>query len=402
MGRGVKRIVTFNDGADMALLTLLDRYILRQAAGAFLLVLGILTAVVWLTSALKELNLVTGQGQTFAIFFTITGLALPMLMSYIAPFALFIALVFVLNKLNSDSELVIMTASGMSQLRFARPLMILALMITLISWVMSLFVVPGTLRQLRHYIHQVEADVISNVLLPGKFTPVEPNLVFHIRDRSVSGALLGIFMDDRRDPKLHMTYLATQGLITKTAAGTFLIMEDGQIIRDEAEKGQTSIIVFERYAYDLNAYSTAGAFANFPPSERWTSELLSIHKDEALRSNERMMGRMRSELHDRFATPLYALAFAFIALATLGRARTTRQSRNESVTLAIVLVVALRIAGFGVSGLAQKSGFAVVFIYLIPLSGLLIAGGFALHQRTVADIMAQWRRERPVLAQGAI
>jgi lipopolysaccharide export system permease protein len=381
--------------------TLLDRYILRQAGGAFLLVLGILTAVVWLTSALRELDLVTGQGQTFFIFFTITGLALPMLIAYIAPFAMFIAFVFVLNKLNGDSELVVMSACGMSQPRFARPLILLALIVTLASWVMSLLVVPGTLRQLRQYIHQVEADVISNVLQAGRFTPVETNLVFHIRDRSPNGALLGIFMDDRRDPKLHMTYLATQGIITKTAAGTFLIMEDGQIIREELASAQTSIIVFERYAYNLSAYMSTGEFTSFPPSERWTHELVSMNQDPKIKADERISGRLRSELHDRLATPLYPLAFALIALASLGRARTTRQSRNESVTIAIIAVVLLRVAGFGASGFTQRSEFAAIFIYLAPLAGIALAGVLALQQRSPGEIIAKWMRPR-IKAAGAL
>ncbi len=46
------------------------------------------------------------------MFLAITGLTIPALIVVIAPVALFGAVVFTLNKLNSDSELIVMSAAG--------------------------------------------------------------------------------------------------------------------------------------------------------------------------------------------------------------------------------------------------------------------------------------------------
>ena len=82
--------------------------------GAFLLVLVSLTAVIWVTQALHDFDLVTSQGQTILVFMGITGLIIPLLVLVIAPIALLIATAHALNKLSTDREIIVMNAAGMS------------------------------------------------------------------------------------------------------------------------------------------------------------------------------------------------------------------------------------------------------------------------------------------------
>jgi lipopolysaccharide export system permease protein len=78
-------------------------YIFRTTLGAFLLIVISLTAVIWLATALRDLDLMTSQGQTLLVFIGITSLVIPQLVLIIAPIALMIAAAHVLNKLANDS-----------------------------------------------------------------------------------------------------------------------------------------------------------------------------------------------------------------------------------------------------------------------------------------------------------
>ena len=69
-----------------------DRYIFRTSFGAIVLILVSLTAVIWITQALRDIDLITGQGQTFLVFVGLTGLIIPLLVLVIAPIALVIAI----------------------------------------------------------------------------------------------------------------------------------------------------------------------------------------------------------------------------------------------------------------------------------------------------------------------
>jgi lipopolysaccharide export system permease protein len=350
---------------------IIDRYIFRQLLQTFLLVLGVLTAIVWMATAMRQLDVITAQGQALKIFLVITALALPMLIMHIAPFALFIACLFVLHKLGADSELIVLSSAGHSERQLARPFLLLATLISLMIWLLSLEIVPVTLHALRYYTTNVKADLIGTIIQPGKFTSIDKGLTFHVRDRASNGALLGVFVNDRRDPETEMTYLSSKGLIVRTAEGTFLILENGQIIRRNKGKDFGSIIAFDRYAFNLSSFMGEVAFTEFSPSERATSELLASEKTPS--TTPQFLSRARAELHDRFAIPLYTLSLVLIAFAALGQAQTTRQNHTRAIYAAIICAVILRVLGFGMSGLTQHTAYAAPLIYLVPIAGAIAA-----------------------------
>src|SRR3712207_5913817 len=116
-------------GASATLMSLIERYILKIAFNAFAACLIALTGVIWITQALRELDLLTGKGQTILVFLTVTGLSLPALITVISPVALFIAVIYTLHKLNQDSELIVMSAAGMPPRQLIRPFVALGLLV---------------------------------------------------------------------------------------------------------------------------------------------------------------------------------------------------------------------------------------------------------------------------------
>src|SRR5690606_29852185 len=207
-----------------------SRYLFRQVSGALLLILLSLSGVVWIALALRELDLVTSEGQDALVFVIMTTLALPNLIALIAPIALLIATIHTLNRLNGDSELIVLTASGATVWTIARPLLLLALLVSIGVAFVNHIGMPWSLRLLREYVVQVRADLISQVLKPGQFSSPERNLTFHIRDRTYEGELLGILMQDARDEKQTMAYLAERGVFVKQAESNFLVLTNGHIV----------------------------------------------------------------------------------------------------------------------------------------------------------------------------
>ena len=59
---------------------------------------------------MRDIDLMTSQGQTILVFVGITGLIIPLLVLVIAPVALLIAVAHMLNKLATDSEIIVMNA----------------------------------------------------------------------------------------------------------------------------------------------------------------------------------------------------------------------------------------------------------------------------------------------------
>ena len=156
--------------------TIFSRYVFRQSAGTLLLILLSLCGVVWIALALRQLNLVTTQGQETWIFIKMTLLALPNLMALVAPLALLVAVIHVLNRLNGDSELIVATAAGATIWNAARPLLVLALLVSMaVTFVIVVAVwrslaQPGVVHDERAYL--LQAEIFSH----GRWTAAAPPL----------------------------------------------------------------------------------------------------------------------------------------------------------------------------------------------------------------------------------
>src|ERR1700716_4551966 len=179
----------------------IGRGIFRATLGAFLVICVSVTALMWITQALRDIDLMTNQGQTLFAFIGITGLIVPLLVLIIAPIALMIAVAHVLNKRGNDSELIVMNASGMPPWILFRPFLAVGVVVSLLVAAISIYVSPWGLRELRRWATEVRADLVSNIVQPGRFIKLEERLTLHIRERRTDGQLLGIFIDDQRDPK---------------------------------------------------------------------------------------------------------------------------------------------------------------------------------------------------------
>lgn len=348
----------------------IELYILRMTASAFGMILITLTGVIWVTQALREFDLLTSKGQTIVVFFVVTGLSLPLLFLVISPIALFLAVIYTYNRLGSDSELIVMTSAGMSPGHVVRPIVYLTLAVSVGVGATSIYGAPASMRLLREEITKIRADVVANIVQPGKFTSVEKGLTFHIRARQPNGELNGLIVVDRRDKNQEMIYLAEKGQIVDSGSGVFLVLKDGSLQRRTARDQDTSIVYFERYAFDLSQFSGEPTAIHYKPRERTFTDLLAPDPNDPY--FQMQPGRFRSEIHERLVTPLYPLAFVMCAFAFLGQARSTREGRSAAATAAVAAVGVMRLAGFAATGLTVRSAAFVPLIYLLPLSAIVL------------------------------
>jgi lipopolysaccharide export system permease protein len=342
--------------------------------GAFLLVLVGLTGAIWLTQALRDVDLMTNQGQTVLVFIGITSLVIPQLVLVIAPVALIIAVGYVLHKLATDSEIIVMNGAGMRPWTLLQPFVAVTIVVSLLLMTISAYLAPESLRMLRRWLTEVRTDLVSNIVQPGRFIAIEQGLAFNIRERRPNGLLVGLMMDDRRDPAQRVTILAERGEILKNDHGNFLILEAGSVQRQEAKQRDPNIVLFDRYAFDLSQFSGGPQIVKYSVRERYLWQLIWPEPTDTLAKDQ--PGQFRAELHDRLLAPVYPFAFVLIAFAFLGPPRTTRQSAAWSITSVILAATTLRLIGFACTVFALKYPIAVVVQYL-AVAGAIAASLFA-------------------------
>ncbi len=232
----------------------------------------------------------------------------------------------------------------------------------------SAYFAPKGLRMLGDWLTEVRADVVTNLVQPGRFVTIENGVTMRIRERHGNGQLAGIFLDDQRDPAQRVTMIADVGDLLDNANGTFLVLQKGMVQRFEAKQHDPTMVEFDRYAFDLSQLVSGPQAAKYSIRERYLWQLLFPDPKDPLYVEQ--PNQFRAELHDRLIAPIYPLAFAVIAFAYLGAPRTNRQSRTISMVGAVGGVALLRLAGF------VSTVFGATMPWMLSLQYMALAVAF--------------------------
>jgi len=362
----------------------LSFYVLKQLIGPIALFAFLMTCVVWLTQSLKLLDLVINRGQSAPTFVYLTILILPSLLVIILPIAFFFATLYALSKLSSDSELVVMASAGFSRAQLAVPVFMAAAIVMALTYLCGLYLMPAGQRALKDKEVDIKDDIGAALLKEGTFNTFQGLTVF-IREIDSDGHIRGVLVHDNRDPRHLTTYLAESGQMVQTPAGGRLIMIDGTVEKSSQGGADLKVLTFDRSVFDLDQFSSPAHATERASSERYLGELLWPNQG----LNPKIKSAYFAEANDRLSQPLYCIDFALIALAAVTRGRRARGAHALRLTIAAMAGAGLRIAGYGIRGLASSSAILCGLFYLIPLLGAIVAlavlvGGYPKISRTEA------------------
>ena len=351
----------------------LSLYVLGQLVGPVVMLTCLLTSVVWLVSSLQFLDLVINRGQSALTFLYLLLLVLPQLLLIIMPIAFFFATLMTLQRLSAESELVAMASAGYSLRQLAMPVLGAAAIVMALTYLCALWLMPAGQRALRDKVLDIRADMAGALLNEGFFNTPAQGLTVFIRQLGSNGDIQGILVHDNRDRQRPVTYLAQKGILAQTPAGARLIMLAGTIQMSAQSGKQLSVLSYKSHTLDLDQFAGPTRFTALKKQERYLNELFWPPESQGI--TDRIRNQFFAEAHDRLSQPLYCFAFALIALAAVVRGRRQRGSIAVRLTMASLAAIGLRIAGYGILGVAQRHPMMVSVFYLLPLIG--IAGATA-------------------------
>jgi lipopolysaccharide export system permease protein len=341
---------------------LIERYILRRASLMFVATLVPLLGIVWVTQALASVNLVTDSGQSIFAFLKLATLILPSVIPIILPFALVIGVSQTLTVMNADSELTVLNSAGASRITIIRPVMILAIAMSFVSFAVDNFAEPYSRMAVRKMIATAHADMLSAVVQENTFRKVADGLYVQVAERRNGGVLRGLFVADTRDPRFELVYYAREGAVDENSSA--LVMKDGEVHR-KLPDGDVSIIKFDSYAFDLTDLTQSVGKSNIRAKDRDLFYLLD--PDPADPQYKKNPGAFTAELHRRFTEWLLPAVFGLIALVVSADARSHREARVHPMLTALLTALFVRWASFYASNNAEESTYFIPIMYLIPI-----------------------------------
>lgn len=349
-----------------------DRYMLSQLMTLFGFFALILVSVYWINRAVTLFDQLISDGQSAWVFLEFTALTLPNVIRLVLPVAAFVATVYVTNRLSSESELVVMMATGFSPARLARPVVYFGLIVTLMVAVLAHVLVPASRIRLADRRGEIAENVAARFLTEGAFLHPAEGITFYIRQITPRGELQDIFLADARAPGRSTTYTAERALLVKSGTGPKLVMFEG-MAQTLTAAGQTlSVTQFADFSYDIGAL-IGGAAGRLPAVEELPTPVLLAATEASAEAAGTTRAAMLLEGHERMARPFLALVSALIGFATLLTGRFSRFGLWRQIGGAVGLLVFVQFLANGATGLVTREPAAWPVIYLPVLAGLGIA-----------------------------
>jgi lipopolysaccharide export system permease protein len=331
----------------------------------------VLVLVYWINRAVVLFDQLIADGQSASVFLEFTALSLPSVIRLALPLAAFAAAVYVTNRMTSDSELVVMQATGFSLFRLARPVLYFGLIVAVLMSLLMHFLVPLSSAQLSLRQSEIARNITARLLTPGTFIEPIPGVTFYIRDITPGGELNDIFLSDTRSSEDQVTYTAARAFLVRQGDRTQLVMIDGMVQTLRLSDQRLFTTRFADFSYDIGDLIAATSRSGRRASHLSTWELLRP-TPELVAETGTPAARLMADGHDRFSQSLLGTVAALIGFATLMVGGYSRFGVWRQIVAAIGLIVvvkALETAGLNAARADARLWFLT---YLPGIGGLAI------------------------------
>ena len=361
---------------------ILDRYIAREVIRHAFLGLLIFTFVLLVPKLVRLMELFvrrSGSGAQIAKLFLCI---LPSLLVFTIPMAVLVGVLLGLGRMSMDSEIIAITALGISRKRILFPVGIIAILGAALTFLITSWLAPRSLQTFRNTQASLLTSQISFQVQPRVFDERFPHLVLYINDVSASGTHWnGIF-------------LAQAG----AESGSSITLAESAIVIPDPQQGKLELHLNGGSTHEFSRQDPGHYSLTDFGSSDWPIEVTGILPSETreLSYPERPLKSLwgdrgkgwreaRVELHQRFAFPVACLVFALVAVP-LGAQ--PRRGGRAAGTLLSVLVIACYYLLFIMSAGLARQGVVSPVVGMWAANVILALAGLAL-----LPSMEMYRRE---------
>jgi lipopolysaccharide export system permease protein len=329
---------------------LINRYILREIAVPFGMILFVLTFVLLMGKILQVMDLMINKGIGFTDIALLMLFLMPSFLMFTIPISLLIAILIGLGRLSGDNEWTVLKMSGFSLYQLSFPVACAALAAFLLTMATTIFLVPYGNLASKALLFDMARQKASIGIREKVFVDDFQGILLYAETIPAHGDFLeGVLISDSRIGREPSTIIARRAYLVSNP-DTMVItlrLEDGSTHTVDAGLTHYRKMDFRFYDVRLDLVSTLAGDKNpgtKSSTEMSLSELTAMLgkggvKEEALRE-------LAIELNKKLSIPFSCLVFALIGMPLGIRAHRSVRSRGFTIGLFLVLVYYLfRLSG---------------------------------------------------------
>ena len=342
----------------------LGYYFIREFLKNYLSILFAFGLIIWITQAVRLLDLISEDGNSISIYFLYILSTLPKIISRIFIIVFFISLIVTISRFENFNELRAIWFSGLDKKKFINYLVKYSILLTLLIILIRLFVVPYFSNYSRYLLLNSEVGSIAPLIKQNNFNNPLKELTVYVGKKNQINEIEEIVLFENNEEKTK-TIVAKSGVIVKENNKNLLVLVDGSI-QEKNKNGKISILDFDKITLDLNQYNKkTGDHYKF--NEMFSFELIQkLINDSDIRKKD-----IINELSYRVIIPLFIpslviLGFCLIAIH--------KELINSNLIKIIIFLAGIFIIFTGeiLLNLSSKINHINLLLYISPLLFLII------------------------------
>ena len=277
------------------------------------------------------------------------------------PISIFLAIIFALNKLRLDSEMIIFGSTGNSNRDILlRPLLSIGIFFFLIVLFLSIYLVPKSSAELRTKITEIRNSSISTSILKEKrFITPDSNLTVFFK-KIENQNIFGLLLHDRTEKNNIKTYVAKKGFLDNQNGNNSIYLYDGTMQIYNEGKNKISEIDFDSYSIDLRSFDKVEKKFLFA-DEKTTIELMKIVSSG--NSNNEEYG----VLHNRFIKAFYVFCLVFLPLIIFKMIKKPDDKSRFIIPIVIVAGIVIKFFEITMESILIENNSILIVSYLSPI-----------------------------------
>jgi len=326
-------------------------------------------------------KLVINKGVGFS---TVMGLIGHIAMSFIpmaVPLSILFAMIFALNKLGEDSEIIAMRSFGITKFQLFAPFLILGIFISLAVFSLNQNIIPLSKRQFKNTIVRLTSKGMLTDIREGHFFMDIPKVTLFAEKVEDKGKKLrDVFIHlNNKDGKGEKVIFARKGILKKEQIGEWsapnlrLHLSDGNITKTFTENNDVEKILYEEYEFPLLNEDYRPSLVE-KDSTLTSRELIKLIREESKKQKpgvfDKSYIKSQMELWTRINTPFQCLIFILLGFVFgVGRSK----SKNTGAMVMFILVLYYVVFFTGIS-FAQKGFLPSSVAIFLPTFLALVVG----------------------------
>lgn len=380
----------------------IQRYLLSEISIPALLSLVIFTFVLLMGRIPRVTELVINKGVPALEVLRLFAYLMPTFLTITAPLSFLLGILLAFGRLSADSEYIALKASGVGLYTLVRPVLLLAVVFTLFTAGITLFLEPACKSAFRNQLFEIASRTVDINLRPGVFNDDFPGIVMFAGGvTQAERRMRDIFISDEREGQTPAAIFAQQGrfISDPDTQRLTLRLENGSIHRQprsQAKQDRYQIIRFTNYDINLSLNESGQTGTR----RRSHSELSWTELNRALSETSRNSARLAllAEKHERIVIAFAPLVLVLVGIPLGLQSQRSGKGAGFSLALVIFLVyyVLLSLAGT----VADEGWVPAAVIFWLPNLCFFAGGLYFLHRAAIERplpwslALRPWRRVR--------